>query len=142
MEEEHQDLTTRLNETTSGSTTVNIQEVSAAWIIFYIFCDVIIDFADFFPTLIRLIHYEIKSSHSRASNSIIRKFTGPHHWSSVKWFIYCLVIVLIESETAIIAFQVCMLKTKMNTWTSVWMKVIFCGKIKFMNKILANWIRK
>lgn len=28
MEEEHQDLTTRLNETTSGSTTVNIQEVS------------------------------------------------------------------------------------------------------------------
>lgn len=29
MEVEHQDLTSRLNETTSGSTTVNIQEVSA-----------------------------------------------------------------------------------------------------------------
>lgn len=28
MEDEHQDLTTRLNETTSGATTVNIQEVS------------------------------------------------------------------------------------------------------------------
>lgn len=28
MEDEHQDLTTRLNETTSGTTTVNIQEVS------------------------------------------------------------------------------------------------------------------
>lgn len=28
MEDEHQDLTTRLNETTSGATTVNIHEVS------------------------------------------------------------------------------------------------------------------
>lgn len=31
MEDEHQDLTTRLNETMSGGTTVNIQEVSTYW---------------------------------------------------------------------------------------------------------------
>lgn len=80
LEEEHQDMTMRLNETTTTNMTTNIQEVSHVTTLTPLSFSNIDDIS---RLAFRSIRYAIKSKRWKANSNTTKKFIAAHRTSSV-----------------------------------------------------------